>query len=295
LNPSEEHVIERRQTAAWPERFEAFAAAKTTAAIRAVLPPYTTELDRAAGDFERIGNDWSRRLFDGFFYASPPPVSSRPACSLVFVQSRDGNTVTNDPSKLGGGMMDKHVIYEGLSQVAADGVLSGAGTIGGGSIVFSVWHPELVALRAALGKPRHPAQIIATLRGLNLDEQLLFNVPGIPVFLLTVGPAASLMQQGLSARPWVTAIVMSRPDELASAFEELRHRGIGRISAVGGRHVATQLIDAGLVQDVYLTTSPREGGEPGTPFYPRPLHGHTVVRKHGTGGEAGVLFEHLTI
>jgi hypothetical protein len=68
-------------------------------------------------------------------------------------------------------------IYEGLSRAAADGVLSGAATIRGADIVFSVWHPELVALRASLGLPRHPMQIVATLHGIDLEHDLMFNVP----------------------------------------------------------------------------------------------------------------------
>ena len=74
--------------------------------------------------------------------------------------------------------------------MTADAVLSGAGTIGGGTIVFSVWHPQLVRLRADLGKPRHPIQIVATLQGLDLSEHLLFNAPEIPAIVLTVGGGA---------------------------------------------------------------------------------------------------------
>ena len=100
------------------DRFEAFAAKKTAEATAAALPAYVTEFEHAptdSTDWQR----WSRRLFDGDFFASPRHGASRPACSLVFVQSGDSNTVTNDPSKLGGGKTDKHLIYEGLSQVAA--------------------------------------------------------------------------------------------------------------------------------------------------------------------------------
>jgi riboflavin biosynthesis pyrimidine reductase len=71
--------------------------------------------------------------------------------------------------------------------------------------------------------------------------------------------------------------------------------GIERISCVGGRTIARQVIDAGLVQDLYLTTSPKDGGEPNTPLYPKPLKGRTIVRKQGTGADAGVVFEHLTL
>src|SRR5439155_24654319 len=131
-----------------------------------------------------------------------------------FVQSRDGNTGAADPSALGGGETDRHLIYEGLSRVAADGVLAGAETIRGGDVLFSVWHDELVRLRATLGKPRHPAQIVATLRGLSFDDTLLYNVPGVRVFVLTVPSCAEAMREGLAARPWISPIVMADRNDL---------------------------------------------------------------------------------
>lgn len=275
--------------------FETFATRKTAAASSARLDPFVTDLDLAASTLEAIGNDWSRRLFGGPFYTTPAPDSRRPACSLVFVQSRDGNTGAHNPFTLGGGQTDKHAIYEGLSQVSADAVLAGAGTIAGGDLVFAVWHPELVRLRQTLGKPRYPIQIVATIRGVDLEEHLIFNVPGVQVVVLTVAGGASRMRAALASRPWVRPLVMREPEGLPGAFEELRTCGIERISAVGGRQMATQLIDAGLVQDVYLTTAARAGGEPGTPMYPRALHARTLVRAHGTGADAGVIFEHCQL
>ncbi|HEY7170195.1 MAG TPA: dihydrofolate reductase family protein [Vicinamibacterales bacterium] len=276
------------------EKFARFAARKTQEATEAVLPPYTTVVDTAPRDVLAIGNSWSRRLFDGGFYHSIPD-PDRVACSLVFVQSRSGNTGARNPSELGGGETDKHLIYEGLSRVPADAVLAGAGTVRGGQLVFSVWHPELVSLRTAMGLPRHPVQIIATLQGLDVRDMLIFNVPEVPVVLLTVGACARLMKSEIDARPWISVVEMPAADALPHAFDQLRGRGIRRVSAVGGRKLAAQLIDAGLVQDVYLTTSPNEGGEPNTPLYPRSLPGRVVVRKHGSGREAGVVFEQTVL
>src|SRR5262245_22740856 len=104
-------------------------------------------------------------MFDGSFYMSAAPDAALPAVNLVFVRSRERNTAAKDPAVRGGGEADKHLIYEGLSRVAADGVLGGAGTIGSGDIVLSIWKPELVELRASLGLPRHPVQIVGTIRG----------------------------------------------------------------------------------------------------------------------------------
>ena len=280
--------------------FTEFTEAKTRAAVGAAIAPLTTEVDaarlkpRAPGDLIAIGNEWTRALFDGSFYVSKPRSDEVPATSLVFVQSHNGNTGARNPATLGGGNADAHLIYEGLSRVAADAVMAGAETIRGGHLVFSVWHPELVRLRASLGLHRHPVQIVATLRGLDLDS-VIFNVPEIRVLLLTVPACTDLMLAPLADRPWITPIVMPTSHDLPHAMRAIRRRGIGRISCIGGRSIAGQLLDAGLVQDVYLTTAAKEGGEPNTPLYSKPIGGELVVRKHGTGEDTGVVFEHLRL
>jgi riboflavin biosynthesis pyrimidine reductase len=277
----------------WQERFDAYVERKTRAAADAALPPYLTELDLADERVEAIGNAWSIAVFDGPFYASPRRDSHKPACSLVFVQSADGNTVTADPASLGGGDTDKHLIYEGLSRAGADAVLAGAETVRLGHVVFSVWHPQLIELRASLGRPRHPTQIVATLRGLDLDRGLLFNVPDVPVVMLTISAAAQQMKAALDARPWIAPVIMETPQRLPRAFDELGGMGIERISCIGGRTLAGQLLDANLVDEVYLTTGTCDGGQPGTPMYAKPWRGEVLVRKRGTGAESGVVFEHV--
>jgi hypothetical protein len=88
-----------------------------------------TEFNRATAGLERIGNDWSpaslrRRLL------LPPAIDGR-----VPQTSSSCNPLTATRSRTTvharRGQTDKHLIYEGLSQVAADAVLSGANTIGG--------------------------------------------------------------------------------------------------------------------------------------------------------------------
>ena len=277
------------------ERFAAFVSRKEGEARTAQLLPFTTACDDGDETLARIDDAWVSRLFDGPFYLSKPSGDRLPSTSLVFVQSRDGNTGVADPSELGGGDTDKHLIYEGLSRVAADGVLAGAETIRGGQLIFSTWHSELVALRASLGLPRHPIQMIATLRGIDFDSALILNVPDLRVVLLTIPLYVDAFHHALAQRPWITPVVMDDPNDLRGAFERFRALGIERISCVGGRTIARQLIDAGLVQDLFLTTSPKDGGEPNTPLYSKPLKGRTIVRKQGTGADAGVVFEHLTL
>jgi riboflavin biosynthesis pyrimidine reductase len=283
------------QIADWRFRFEALEARKTAEALAARIAPFTTDVEPAGPGMAAIGNAWSRHLFDGPFYLTEAASDDLPSTSLVFVQSREGNTVARDPSTLGGGDADKHLIYEGLSRVAADGILGGQSTIRHGDLILSVWHPELADLRAAMGLPRHPVQIVATLNGVDLENGLMFNLPGLRVVLMTVARGAEAMRDALGARPWITPIVMDHPLDLAHAFRRLRQSGVQRLSCIGGRTIAEQLIDAGLVRDVYLTTAIKSAGEPGTPYYSKPLEGREIVRKRGTGRDTGVVFQHLAL
>src|SRR4029453_8264906 len=122
-----------------------------------------------------IGNDWSRMHYGGDFRLFVPPTATT-ALSLVFVQSSNRNTGGADPSALGGGATDKHLIYEGLSRVAVDAVLAGVGSVHPEAL-FSVWHPALVELRTSLRLPRHPAQIVISKHGRFDFNALLFNTP----------------------------------------------------------------------------------------------------------------------
>lgn len=260
---------------------------------RAQINKLTTIEDRSSHwPVTPIGNEWSRRYYDGPFHVFDAPADT-PAISLVFVQTRDGNTGAKNPADLGGGPTDLHLLYEGLTRVAADGVLAGASSAGH-NVFFTINHPELVALRAQLGLPRHLAQMVLSKDG-NVDlSARLFTNPDVPVFVLAGPRCIGRVCEEVARRPWITMIPTD--DDLRTTFARLRRdHGIGRISAIGGRKAATSLVDAGLVQDIYLTTTAIEGGEPKTPWYvgKRPPKLETIVRKRETGVESPIVFEHL--
>jgi riboflavin biosynthesis pyrimidine reductase len=280
------------------DRFQAYCRRKEQAALAAVIPGYTTREDTRPPGMVSLGNPWSCALFDGAFYRNGDPrVADTPITSLVFVQSRDGNTATADPSTLGGGATDLHVVYEGLSRVDADAVLAGAATAKGKDMVFSLWHPELVSLRLARGRSRHPAQVLVTDRGdLRFDDGLMFQEPELRVFVITRTSLAEGMRRRVQHRPWIDVVDAGEPVSLTRAFRYLRNRGIAVLSCVGGRRTATGLIREDLVSDIYLTTSAIEAGEPGTPFYEGPpLSASRILLKAGRGPEQGVKFEHLLV
>ena len=284
----------------WADRFELFVGKKTTAAATAEIPGYVTveshpESERLKG----IGNGWSTERFDGHFYESRSTDPTLPAVNTVFVQSADRNTGTDNPMELGGGLTDKHLIYEGLSCVHADAIISGATTIAGGDTVMGTWHPKLISLRVALGLPRYPAQVVATRSGdLDIESSLLYNVPQLRVLILTDDTGAKALRSHTSSRPWIHVLSTGPSSDLVAGLRLLRaQHGITRISSIGGRTVTTQLIEAGVVQDIYLTTSPIPGGEPNTPFYTgtAPLNTRLIIKKAGQGDETGVIFEHFVL
>ena len=284
----------------WATRVAAFVDQKTAAAVTARIPGYvTTESNGAQLGFRTITNAWASERFDGPFFESDAFNPALPAVNTVFVQSADGNTGADNPMDLGGGLTDKHLIYEGLSSVHADAILTGASTIRGAQMVMAIWHPELVALRAGLGLPRYPVQVVATRSGdLEVESALMFNVPELRVFILTDDSGAAELAPHTNRRPWIRVLSGGRDSDVIGGLKTLRaDHGITRVSCIGGRTLTTQLIDAGVVQDIYLTTSPKPGGEPNTPFYTgaQPLNTTLVVSKAGRDEEIGVRFEHLRL
>ncbi len=126
---------------------------------------------------------------------------------------------------------------------------------------------------------------------------LLFDQPDVPVYVLAGPGCRARHEVEFSRRPWITIVPME-PDDLAGAIARLRSdHGLERISAVGGRATATALIDAGLVQDLCLTTTGRSGGEPNTPFYngKQPPRFLTIVRKRETESTSPIAYEHLAL
>ena len=278
--------------------FETYCQRRQNEALSASLSGFYTIGDASAGyGLVALGNDWTRRYFDGNFYRVGDGRSDLPLISLVFVQSRSGNTVADNPSTLGGGETDKHLIYEGLSRVDADAVLAGAATARSERMVFSVWHPQLVDLRCSLGRRRHPAQVVVTDSGdLPIERGLMFAEPSLPVYLITKSSVVPALRARLRDRPWVDVVDAGERLSLPAAMRYLREKGLRVISAIGGRRTATGLLRDGLISDIYLTTSPIEAGEPDTPFYEGPpLDLKRVLLKGGKGLEEGVKFEHFVV
>src|SRR5687768_4596338 len=208
----------------WAEQFQAFVERKTTAATEAKIPGYRTlESHGATLGLQAVGNPWTAERFDGPFFESSASDPSLPAVNTVFVQSADGNTGTDKPIELGGGLTDKHLIYEGLSSVHADAIVTGASTIRNEQMVMAIWHPELVALRESLGLPRYPAQVVATRSGdLDVESSLIYNVPEVRVFILTEDAGARALDPYAKKRPWIQVLSAGAKSDVIAGLKMLR-------------------------------------------------------------------------
>src|SRR6185295_7926021 len=146
------------------------------------------------------------------------------------------------------------------------------------------------------GRSRHPAQVVVISRSsLHVETALMFQEPELPVFLVTTSDAAASLRLQVETRPWIGVIDGGQPLSMRTALRELRTRGIETMSAIGGRTTARALLREGVVNDLYLTTSPKSGGEPNTPLLEAPLDAPAVVIKEGTGPESGVRFAHYAL
>ena len=110
----------------WRERFAALEKRRTERSAAALARVRTID-DRSSGfDLRAIESAWTAAAFAGPFFETP--ANGGLSMCVVFVRSRDGDTATRNSASLGGGSVDEHLIYEGLSRVAADAVVAGAAT-----------------------------------------------------------------------------------------------------------------------------------------------------------------------
>jgi riboflavin biosynthesis pyrimidine reductase len=152
----------------------------------------------------------------------------------------------------------------GLLRACADAVLIGAGTMRG--TPGHIWTPahvypglatEFTALRSNLGRSREPALVVLTASG-----KLDFAHPALVKGAIVVTTAAGAKKIGHRLPPTCELIAMGRGTSLniGKAIDELRGRGLKVLLTEGGPHLMGQLIEAGLLDEAFLTISPVVAG-----------------------------------
>jgi riboflavin biosynthesis pyrimidine reductase len=180
-----------------------------------------------------------------------------------FVSSVDG--VTAIPSMprsnalvAGSSKSDRFVM--GLLRASADALVIGSGTMN--AAPRSLWTPEqaypdaaaaYAELRRRLGRPAEPELVILTAKG-TVD-------PAHPAFaagalVLTTDAAVERLAAELPSEAAVVSLGPAAELDVVAAFEAIRARGHRRILSEGGPRVFGSLLEAQLVDELFLTISP---------------------------------------
>jgi riboflavin biosynthesis pyrimidine reductase len=187
--------------------------------------------------------------------ALPP---GRPRVLLNMISTLDGRATLAGRSGALGGAAD-HALFHGL-RGAVDAVLVGAATVRAERYGRMIADPAMRSARRERGLPDEPLACIVSGRlGLEADVPLL-REPDARVVIVTASPASL---PDTEAHVEYVRAARSGSLELGAALIELRRRfAVEWVLCEGGPHLAGQLLAEGLVDELFLTLSPKlAGGE----------------------------------
>ena len=226
-----------------------------------------------------------------------PPHPGRPYVIGNFVTSLDGVTSLQVPGQAGGGPISgfnphDHIVM-GLLRAAADAVIVGAGTLR--AVPHHVWTPAYVCpaladayqrLRAILGKPGPPLNVIVTARA-EVDPGLrVFQSGEVPVLVVTTAARARHLR-GLGLPPSVQVMEGENADRLSARSilgVVMRVRPSDLILVEGGPHLLGDFFGEQCLDEQFLTLSPQVAGRNGAPARPGLVAGKRFAPEHPLWG-----------
>jgi riboflavin biosynthesis pyrimidine reductase len=190
-----------------------------------------------------------------------------PAIYANFVSTIDGVAAipkTKDsPAIISGGSQADRLVM-GLLRAMSDAVVIGAGTMR--DAVGHLWtadyiHPELKdefgSLRRSLGKQPHPQLIVVTGRGnIPADHPALER----EALVVTTKAVAERLTKQIPKASRVVSLTDGPRIEARDLREFLDHQRFQHVLSEAGPGLFTQLLNAGLVDELFLTSSPLLGG-----------------------------------
>lgn len=182
---------------------------------------------------------------------------SRPYLLLNMIATVDGRATLGGRSGPLGERADKELLY-GL-RTAVDAVMAGAGTIRAeryGQLIRDDAHRRI---RHERGLAEEPLACIVSGR-LALDSEIpLLTEAKARVAILT--PSSASLPQDCRAQIDYVRTQRDGLLDLPAAMEELRERlGVRTLLCEGGPHLNVQLLAHGLVDELFLTVSPKLAG-----------------------------------
>jgi riboflavin biosynthesis pyrimidine reductase len=226
--------------------------------LRRLLPPGApASAEEIVAGFDLNGSD-----------TDPAHPASHPRVILNMVSTADGHATLGGRSGALSGPADRALFH--ALRLAVDAVMAGAATVRVERYGRIVPDESRRRLRLERGLSEEPLACIVSGRlALEGDIPLLAD-PAARVVILT--PSSASLPTG-AARAKVDYIRTARDGQLdlAAALAELRARfDVRTLLCEGGPHLGTQLLEAGLVDELFLSLSPLLAG--GDPVDENPAH-----------------------
>jgi riboflavin biosynthesis pyrimidine reductase len=190
--------------------------------------------------------------------AYPYPPGKERWVRANMVTSVDGFASLDEQSSTLSGAADKKVF--GILRALCDVVLVGAGTARGEGYEAVKIGPVRAEIRARHGLSAAPPIAVVT-RTLDLDltAPLFTQADARTIVVTTSAASADRLAQ---ARGVADVIVHDGEIDLALLLDQLADRGLHRVLTEGGPGLLTDLLAAGLVDELCLTVSPTVVGDP---------------------------------
>lgn len=190
-------------------------------------------------------------------------MGERPYVLLSCGVSLDGCLDDGSPRRL---MFSNDADLDRVDDVRAgcDAILVGAGTVRRDDPRLLVRAGHRRAARLARGLAASPLRVTVTGGG-DLDPAACFFRPGGDagrlVYCRTAAAAGARARLGAVA----TVVDAGDPVDLGGVLADLHARGVRRLMVEGGQRVHSQLLGAGLADELHLVVAPFFVGEPGAP------------------------------
>jgi len=219
--------------------------------------------DRLTAGPSRAPHEWLTELRP---HARAP--DDRPFLYLNMVASADGRAAFEGRAQGLGSEADTLLLTE--LRALADAVLVGTGTIRAEGYGRLVRNADRVARREAAGLAATPTAVLIS-RSFDIPWGAgLFEAPDQPVIVYTRAERSGGEPAGRdrSVPPDVAApldVVRLEEPTPAAAMADLRSRDVRSLLCEGGPRLNSALLEAGVVDELFLTLSPMLSGEPSAP------------------------------
>lgn len=186
----------------------------------------------------------------------------RPYLALNMVSTADGRATVDGRSGPIGETADRQ-LFHGL-RTTVDAVMAGAGTIRVERYRRIIREEPARAARRARGLAEEPWAVIVSGRLDIPSDTPILNDPAARVAILTASAASLPLPEGGAQVHYIRAAEECLLD-LPAAMAELYERfDVRTVMCEGGPHLNSHLLAAGLVDELFLSLSPKlGGGDPG--------------------------------